>query len=121
MPAEIQSGNFPLDLMWAMGQVPGMERVIKDPDFRLVTEIQKPDAKRRLSLGQAIDQPGVAYNIYRNRLGQIVLDPVKAVPAYEAWIFENKEAFESVKRGLSDSAAGRTRTLGSFSAHAGDA
>ncbi len=108
-------------MVWATGQIPGMERVIKDPDFRLVTEIQKPDSKKRLSLGQAIDQPGVAYNIYRNRLGQIVLDPVKAVPAYEAWIFENKEAFESVKRGLSDSAAGRTRTLGSFSAHADDA
>ena len=95
-----------------------MESVIKDSHFRLVTEIQKPDAKKRLSLGAAIEQPGVAYNIYRNRLGQIVLDPVKAVPAYEAWLFENKKVLASVKRGLTDSAAGRTKNLGSFAAHA---
>lgn len=95
-----------------------MESVIKDSHFRLVTEIQKPDAKKRLSLGHAIEQSGVAYNIYRNRLGQIVLDPVKAVPAYETWLFENKEALASVKRGLVDSAAGRTKDLGSFAVHA---
>lgn len=95
-----------------------MDRVIKDPHFELITEIQKPDAKKRLSLGLAIEHVGSAYNIYRNRLGQIVLDPVKAVPAYETWLFENKPALASVKRGLADSAAGRTKNLGSFAAHA---
>jgi hypothetical protein len=95
-----------------------MERVIKDTDFELVTEIQKPDAKKRLSLGHAMKQVGSAYNIYRNRLGQIMLDPVKAVPVYETWLFENKPALASVKRGLADSAAGRTKNLGSFAAHA---
>jgi len=96
----------------------GMERVIKDTHFELVTEIQRPDAKKRLSLGSAIEHLGSAYNIYRNRLGQIMLDPVKAVPAYETWLFENKPALASVKRGLADSAAGRTKNLGSFAAHA---
>jgi len=65
-----------------------------------VTEIQKPDAKKRLSLGGAMSKAGSAYNIYCNRLGQIVLDPVMAVPAYEAWLFGNKKALASVKRGL---------------------
>ena len=83
-----------------------------------MTEIQKPDAKKRLSLGQVVEEPGVAYNVYCNRLGQIVLDPVKAVPAYEAWLFENKAALASVRRGLAESAAGRTRNLGSFAQHA---
>ena len=95
-----------------------MEHVIKDRHFELVTEIQKPDAKKRLSLGAAMEQVGLAYNIYRNRLGQIMLDPVKAVPVYETWLFENKPALASVKRGLADSAAGRTKNLGSFAAHA---
>jgi hypothetical protein len=95
-----------------------MEGVIKDTDFELITEIQRPDAKKRLCLGLAMEQLGVCYNIYRNRLGQIVLDPVKPVPAYETWLFENKEALASVKRGLAESAAGRTKSLGSFSAHA---
>lgn len=94
-----------------------MRGVIKDSHFKLVTEIQKPDAKKRLSLGQAVEEAGVAYNVYCNRLGQIVLDPVKAIPAYEAWVFEDKDALASVKRGLADSAAGRTKNLGSFAAH----
>lgn len=95
-----------------------MATVIKDSDFELITEIQKSDAKKRVSLGLAIQEAGATYNIYRNRLGQIVLDPVKAVPAYEAWLFENKPALASVKRGLADSAAGRTRKLRSFAVHA---
>jgi hypothetical protein len=95
-----------------------MDDPIKDHEFELVSEIMKPDGKKRLSLGMAIEEAGVAYNVYRNRLGQIVLDPVKAVPAYETWLFDNKEALASVKRGLADSAAGRTKDLGSFAAHA---
>jgi len=97
-----------------------MDYVIKDNRFKLVTEIQRPDAKKRLSIGQAMEEPAAAYNIYRNALGQIVLDPVKAVPVYETWLFENQEALASVKRGLTDSAAGRTKNLGSFESHAAE-
>lgn len=64
-------------------------------------------------------EPASAYNIYRNSLGQIVLDPVKVVPAYEVWLFEDGKALASVRRGLADSAAGRTRNLGSFASRAG--
>jgi hypothetical protein len=95
-----------------------MEYVIKDTHFELLTEIQKTDAKKRLSLGSAVEEAGSTYNIYRNSLGQIMLDPVKAVPAYETWLFDNKPALASVKRGLEDSAAGRTKNLGSFAANA---
>jgi hypothetical protein len=97
-----------------------MDYVIKDTHFELLTEMQRLDAKKRLSLGSAMQEAGSAYNIYRNRLGQIMLDPVKAVPAYETWLFDNKPALASVKRGLADSAAGRTKNLGSFTAHAKD-
>ncbi len=97
-----------------------MPTVIKDTNFKLVTEVQKTDAKKRLSLGQVVEEAGATYNIYSNRLGQIVLDPVKAIPAYEAWLFENKSALDSVKRGLADSAAGRTKNLGSFAPHASE-
>lgn len=113
-------GHIPLDEEWDRGIILSVPGVIKDPHFKLVTEIQKTDAKKRLSLGQVVEEAGATYNIYSNRLGQIVLDPVKAVPAYEAWLFENKSALASVKRGLADSAQGRTKNLGSFAAHAGD-
>ncbi len=101
-----------------MGIVHVMEYTIKETHFELLTEVQKTDAKKRLSLGSAVQEDGAVYNIYRNRLGQIMLDPVKAVPAYEAWLFGNKPALASVKRGLEDSAAGRTKNLGSFATHA---
>lgn len=95
-----------------------MRSVVKDSRFELVTEILKPDSKKRLTLGQALKEEGVAYNVYRNRLGQIMLDPVKAVPVSETWLYANPEALAAVKRGLADSAAGRTRRRGSFAAYA---
>jgi hypothetical protein len=117
-PANSRSGKIPLEPPWEMGIVHVMEYTIKETHFELLTEVQKTDAKKRLSLGSAVQEDGAVYNIYRNRLGQIMLDPVKAVPAYEAWLFGNKPALASVKRGLEDSAAGRTKNLGSFATHA---
>jgi hypothetical protein len=91
--------------------------VIKNSDFELVSEFAQPDAKKRLSLGGALS--GVsAYNIYRNTLGQIILDPVKAVPASEMWLYENPQALASVKQGLWESAEGKTVYRGSFARHA---
>jgi hypothetical protein len=91
--------------------------VIKNSDFELVSEFAQPDAKKRLSLGEALG--GVtAYNIYRNTLGQIILDPVKAVPASEMWLYENPQALASVKQGLRESAEGKTVYRGSFARHA---
>jgi hypothetical protein len=52
---------------------------VKDTHFELINELIKPDAKKRLSLGSAAAQAGVTYNIYRNQIGQIMLDPVKTV------------------------------------------
>ena len=93
--------------------------VIKNPDFQLVSEFAQPDAKKRLSLGEALGG-AKAYNIYRNPLGQIVLDPVKAVPASEMWLYENPQALASVKRGLRESAEGKSAYRGSFAKHAKD-
>ncbi len=91
--------------------------VIKNSDFRLVVEFAQPDAKKRLSLGAALGDV-TAYNIYRNILGQLVLDPVKAVPASEMWLYENEQALASVKRGLKESAEGKRIYRGSFAKHA---
>jgi hypothetical protein len=91
--------------------------VIKNSEFQLVSEFAQPDAKKRLSLGEALSG-ATAYNIYRNTLGQIVLDPVKAVPASEMWLYENPPALASVKQGLRESAEGKTVDRGSFSKHA---
>jgi hypothetical protein len=91
--------------------------ILKSADFRLVSEFAQPDAKKRLSLGEALSG-ATAYNIYRNALGQIILDPVKAVPASEMWLYENPQALASVKRGLRESAEGKSIYRGSFAKHA---
>jgi hypothetical protein len=88
-------------------------QVIKDADFHLVSEFARPDAKKRLSLGGAL-LGTTAFNIYRNAVGQFVLDPVKAIPASEAWLFENPAALASVKQGLKESAEGKRVYHGSF-------
>jgi len=93
--------------------------VIKNADFRLVTEFAQPDAKKRLSLGEA-GSGATAYNIYRNSLGQVFLDPVKAIPASETWLYENPEALASVKQGLRESAEGKSVDRGSFAKYAGE-
>ena len=94
--------------------------VIKNQQFEIVAQGLAPDSKKRLSLSKALAKAGVTFNIYVNKLGQIVLDPQKAVPAHEAWVFENKQALASVKRGLKQAASGKGAYLGSFAKHAAD-
>jgi len=66
-----------------------------------------PDKKRRISLGTAVQTaPGVRYKVMKNEAGQILLDPVKTVPAYEAWIYENPERMASIQRGIAQAEAG---------------
>jgi hypothetical protein len=91
--------------------------IVKDTDFQLISEFAQPDAKKRLSLGAALSD-ATAYNIYRNPLGQLILDPVKAIPASEMWLYENPQALASVKQGLRESAEGKSVYRGSFAKHA---
>jgi len=91
--------------------------IIKNSDFKLVTEFAQADAKKRVSLGSALTG-ATAYNIYRNPLGQLILDPVKTVPASEMWLYESPQALASVKQGLKESAEGKSVYRGSFAKHA---
>lgn len=68
----------------------------------------EPDSKNRINLGNAIQTPsGVRYKVLRNELGQILLDPVVSVPAYEAWIYENPKRIQSIKKGIAQAEAGQ--------------
>jgi len=81
--------------------------VIKDTDVTMVAEGVKPDSKKRVVLRKALVQEGITYHVYRNRFGQIILDPQVTIPASEVWLFNNPDAIASVRRGLSDAAQGR--------------
>lgn len=70
----------------------------------------EPDGKHRVSLGSSIKTPpGVRYRIMQNERGQILLDPVKSVPADEAWIYENPARIETIKRGIAQAEQGKVR------------
>ncbi len=75
--------------------------IVKDTHFEEVAEV-KLDSKSRITLGKSKDTKTKIYKVYRNTIGQIILDPQVTIPAHEQWLFKNKEAAEEVKAGLED-------------------
>lgn len=79
----------------------------------------RPDSKGRITLGKCA--AGVSGYAMKERAdGSILLEPLMEVPAREAWLYNNKEALASVKRGLKQSAEGKTKSLGSFAKYLED-
>jgi hypothetical protein len=77
----------------------------------------RPDSKGRITLGKLAD--GVSsYRARPQKDGKIVLEPFVEIPAEERWLWENKKALESVKRGIADAKAGRLVSRGSFAKYA---
>jgi hypothetical protein len=74
----------------------------------------RPDSKGRITLGK-LARGVSSFGVAVESSGKIVLEPFVEVPARERWLFENPEALKRVRRGLADSEAGRTVSLGSFS------
>lgn len=75
--------------------------LLRDADFEEIAEV-KLDSKHRVSLGPKISRQASGYKVYCNAAGQIILDPLATVPAYELWLFQNKEAARMVQQGLED-------------------
>src|SRR5258708_9784340 len=70
----------------------------------------RPDDRGRIALGRALkDLEDASFNVYRDDDGRIVLDPQVSIPASEAWLFRNKSALASLRRGLQQAASGKTR------------
>jgi hypothetical protein len=81
-------------------------------------KVLRPDSKGRIALGELAK--GVSSFHVTTDGDRIILEPYAEVPAREKWLFDNPEALASLKRGLADSAAGRTKSRGSFAQHAND-
>ena len=84
-----------------------IEMVTLSKDMELIARNVKPDSRKRVVLPSSLVGKDVVYHIYRNNVGQIILDPQVTIPAYEAWLFKNPEALASVRRGLDDAAHGK--------------
>jgi hypothetical protein len=87
--------------------------IIDEGKFKPVGKELEPDDRKRVALGGVMpaDVQGVRYRAFRNELGQILLDPVKSVPYYQAWIYENPDHLASIQRGIKDIEAGRVVKL----------
>lgn len=83
----------------------------------MANKLIQPDAKGRICIGKPA--PGVVgYQRVDEPDGRIVLIPMAAIPANELWLYQNKEAHDSVRRGAEQSKTGETAKWGSFAAHA---
>jgi len=49
--------------------------------------------------------------IYINSRGEVLIRPVVEIPASEMWLYRNKKALASVKRGLDEAAKGEVKEL----------
>jgi hypothetical protein len=87
----------------------------------LVARNVRADSRKRISLGSALENlDEVSFDVYRDRQGRIILEPQISVPAAEAWLFRNREARESVARGLTELGSRKSKALGSFAKYAAD-
>jgi hypothetical protein len=82
----------------------------------LDAELRRPDSAGRIAIGR--ENKDKLYAVQRQPNGDILLSPVVLRHEREAWLFDNKDALESVRRGLSQSAKGETHDLGSFAQYA---
>ncbi len=81
--------------------------IVKDANFEEVAEV-KVDSKSRITLGKGKNTAKTnIYKVYRNAIGQIILDPQVTIPAHEQWLFKNKKAATSVLKGLEQAKKGR--------------
>lgn len=68
------------------------------------------DDRNRLTLGE-IFKGYKRVRLYKNDRGEVLLQPVVEIPASELWLFQNKEALESIQRGLKDASEGKITKL----------
>jgi hypothetical protein len=77
----------------------------------------RADAKHRVLIKGPVQE---FYRVYRNEAGQILLDPQVIIPASEAWLFKNKKALASVRRGLKQLGEGKFVKMPSLADYAED-
>lgn len=78
----------------------------------------RPDAKGRIPLGDLA--AGVSSFSVSLEGDKIILQPYSEIPSSEKWLFENKIALNSLKKGLQQAAEGKVKSKGSFAKYADD-
>ncbi|MBL0870325.1 MAG: hypothetical protein IBJ18_07110 [Phycisphaerales bacterium] len=71
---------------------------------RTSTLTKNTDSKGRITLGESFANRTM---IVERRGDQIILRPARVIPESESWLYENKEALASVRRGLGQAQSGK--------------
>jgi hypothetical protein len=70
------------------------------------TVTKNVDSKGRLTLGESFANQTVL--IEPRGEGEVLVKLARVIPAREAWLYKNKEALASVRRGLQQAAEGQS-------------
>ena len=93
-----------------------------DKNFEPVGHVSL-DSRKRIVLTKALEAIGrivggeskdLRFTVACNEAGQILLTPEVTLPVHEAWLYKNKEAYQSIMRGIEQAKRGKVRSLGSF-------
>jgi hypothetical protein len=87
-----------------------------DQDFEILKEMVQPDSRGRLHIG-AVTR-GKSYRVSINDAGQILLDPVVAVPERELWLWQNPGVIAAVQQGIQQATSDDLHDVGSFAQYA---
>jgi hypothetical protein len=68
------------------------------------------DDRNRLTIGEYL-KGSKRVRLYENDRGELLLMPMVEIPASEVWLYQNKEALQSVRKGLEDASEGRISKL----------
>ena len=70
--------------------------------MKYTTLTKNVDAKGRLTLGESFANHTVLMEMHGE--GEVLIKLARVIPAREAWLYENKAALASVRRGLAQAA-----------------
>jgi hypothetical protein len=68
------------------------------------------DERNRLTLGELM-RGYKRVRLYKNERGDILLQPVVEIPASELWLYQNRDAIESVLKGIKDASEDKISRL----------
>ena len=73
-------------------------------------ESRSVDKRNRLVLPMGLGGVEIKrVKVYMNSQGEVLIRPVVEVPAAEMWLYRNKKAVASVRRGLDEAAKGEAK------------
>lgn len=89
-------------------------------DYIKVGNIIHPDGRRRVCLPKSLVKEGIAFQIWANSEGQILLEPQVNIPASELWVFDDKKVLASLDKAMFESMNGQVVKRGSFAKYVKD-